>query len=49
MIVDKVINNNIGQSLYTLNHKCIIPPIIGAGLIAVVASLVGGAINSIRI
>ena len=47
MIVDKVINNNIGQSLYTLNHKCIIPPIIGAGLIAGGASLVGGAINSI--
>ena len=47
MILDKVINNNIGQSLYTLNHKCIIPPIIGAGLIAGGASLVGGAINSI--
>ena len=47
MIVDKVINNNIGQSLYTLNYKCIIPPLIGAGLIAGGASLVGGAINSI--
>lgn len=47
MIVDKVINNNIGQSLYTLNHKCIIPPIIGAGLIAGGSSLLGGAINSI--
>ena len=47
MIVDKVINNNIGQSLYTLNHKCIIPPIIGAGLIAGGSSLLGGAFNSI--
>ena len=47
MIVDKVINNNIGQSLYTLNHKCIIPPIIGAGLIAGGSSLLGGAINSV--
>ena len=47
MIVDKVINNNIGQSLYTLNHKCIIPPIIGAGLIAGGSSLLGGVFNSI--
>lgn len=46
MIVDKVINNNIGQSLNTFNQKRVIDPFFGS-VVSAGSSLIGGAINSI--
>ena len=46
MIVSKVINNNIGQSLNSLNQKRVIDPFFGS-VVSAGSSLIGGAINSI--
>ena len=46
MIVSKVINNNIGQSLNTLNQKRVIDPFFGS-VVSAGGSLLGGAFNSI--
>ena len=46
MIVSKVINNNIGQSLNSLNQKRVIDPFFGS-IVSAGGSLIGGAFNSI--
>lgn len=46
MIVSKVINNNIGQSLNSLNQKRVIDPFFGS-IVSAGGSLLGGAFNSI--
>ena len=46
MIVSKVINNNIGQSLNTFGQKRVIDPFFGS-VVSAGSSLIGGAINSI--
>lgn len=46
MIVSKVINNNIGQSLNSLGQKRVIDPFFGS-IVSAGGSLLGGAFNSI--
>lgn len=46
MIVSKVINNNIGQSLNSLGQKRVIDPFFGS-IVSAGGSLIGGAFNSI--
>lgn len=46
MIVSKVINNNIGQSLNSLGQKRVIDPFFGS-VVSAGGSLLGGAFNSI--
>lgn len=46
MVVSKVINNNIGQSLNSLGQKRVIDPFFGS-IVSAGGSLLGGAFNSI--